>query len=216
MPDTSRTERSASRLSAAEEEVYPPARDLRVGAQPVVDVVPPRELKAVDGSAVQLPDRRQLVHLQFRRFAGCPICDLHLHSFVRRQGELEAAGLREIAVFHSTPQELRRNEADWLPFPVIADPKRQLYREFGVEAAPRALLDPRVWPSIVRAIGATLWAMSTAKRRVALPDTRSTRLGLPADFLIASDGRVLASKYGVHADDHWSVDELLALARANR
>jgi hypothetical protein len=39
------------------------------------------------------------------------------------------------------------------------------------------------------------------------------RLGLPADFLIASDGRVLALKYGSHAYDQWSVDELLALAQ---
>ena len=38
--------------------------------------------------------------------------------------------------------------------------------------------------------------------------------GLPADFLIGSDGRVLASKYGRHADDQWSVDELLDLAGA--
>lgn len=39
-------------------------------------------------------------------------------------------------------------------------------------------------------------------------------LGLPADFLIGSDGRVLAAKYGSHADDQWSVDELLDLAGA--
>jgi len=36
---------------------------------------------------------------------------------------------------------------------------------------------------------------------------------LPADFLIARDGRVLACKYGTHAVDHWSVDEVVALAR---
>jgi hypothetical protein len=39
-------------------------------------------------------------------------------------------------------------------------------------------------------------------------------LGLPADFLIGSDGRVLAAKFGRHADDQWSVDELLDLAGA--
>jgi hypothetical protein len=39
-------------------------------------------------------------------------------------------------------------------------------------------------------------------------------LGLPADFLIGSDGRVLATKYGSHADDQWSVDELLDVAGA--
>lgn len=39
-----------------------------------------------------------------------------------------------------------------------------------------------------------------------------TGLGLPADFLIAPDGRVLACTYGAHANDQWSVDDLLLLA----
>jgi hypothetical protein len=39
-------------------------------------------------------------------------------------------------------------------------------------------------------------------------------LGLPADFLIAPDERIVAAKYGKHADDQWSVDELLNLASA--
>ena len=37
-------------------------------------------------------------------------------------------------------------------------------------------------------------------------------LGLPADFLIAKDGTVVAAKYGTHAYDQWEVPELLALA----
>jgi hypothetical protein len=39
-------------------------------------------------------------------------------------------------------------------------------------------------------------------------------LGLPADFLIDTDGRVIACKHGHHAYDQWSVDELLGHARA--
>jgi hypothetical protein len=39
-------------------------------------------------------------------------------------------------------------------------------------------------------------------------------MGLPADFLIRPDGQILAAKYGWRVDDHWSVDELLGLARA--
>lgn len=39
-----------------------------------------------------------------------------------------------------------------------------------------------------------------------------TMLGLPADFLIDSTGRVVAVKYGRHANDQWSVDELLRVS----
>ena len=39
-------------------------------------------------------------------------------------------------------------------------------------------------------------------------------LGLPADFLIAPDGRLAALKYGKHAYDQWTVDELLEHANS--
>jgi hypothetical protein len=38
-------------------------------------------------------------------------------------------------------------------------------------------------------------------------------LGLPAEFLIAPSGQIKAVKYGTHAYDQWSVDELIALAK---
>ena len=44
------------------------------------------------------------------------------------------------------------------------------------------------------------------------PHPTGGHLGLPADFLIARDGRVLACKHGRHANDQWTVDELLAHA----
>ncbi len=55
--------------------------------------------------------------------------------------------------------------------------------------------------------------LSAPIRRGRAPKARMDegRLDLPADFLIASDGTVVASKYGVHSYDQWSVDELLGL-----
>ncbi|HEU4424457.1 MAG TPA: peroxiredoxin-like family protein [Pilimelia sp.] len=169
-------------------------------------------LATADGVRVGIPDPDRLTHLQFRRFAGCPVCNLHLRSIVRRHDEIAAAGVREVVVFHSSAAELRAHTAD-LPFPVIADPDKRLYAEFGVESRPRALLDPRAWGPILRAILHDLAAI--LRHRQPPPAVRQPggRLGLPADFLIASDGRVVAAKYGSHAYDQWSVDELLDLAR---
>lgn len=168
-----------------------------------------RELEAVSGERVPVPGDG-LTHLQFRRFAGCPICNLHLRSVARRHDELAAAGVREIAVFHSPAAELRPYVGE-LPFPVIADPQKKLYREFGVESAPRALLDPRAWPAIVGGIAADLVRV-LRRRQPAPPPAHGGRLGLPGDFLIAPDGRLLAVKYGDHADDQWPVDEILTHA----
>lgn len=166
------------------------------------------QLHSVGDVPIRVPDPKRMVHLQFRRFAGCPICNLHLRSFAQRHAEISAANLREVVLFHSGADELRPHVAD-LPFDAVADPEKRHYRQFGVEASPRALLDPRAWGAIVRGAALTLTG------RFRAPDTRQPggRLGLPADFLIDSSGRVIAAKYGRHADDQWSVDDLLAQAR---
>ena len=175
-------------------------------------VIEPRELLGVRLEHVRIPDSQQLVHLQFRRFAGCPVCNLHLHSITQRHAELVAASIREVAVFHSTIDELLPHVRD-LPFSAIADPEKRLYGEFGVESAPRALLDPRGWVPILR--GVTRSLSMVVRREQPRPELNphGGSFGLPADFLIASDGRVVACKYGSHVYDQWSVDEILGLSR---
>ncbi|UQS22583.1 AhpC/TSA family protein [Amycolatopsis thermalba] len=164
------------------------------------------ELVTVTGERVRVPDPGRLVHLQFRRFAGCPICNLHLRSVVQRHDEIAAAGIREVVFFHSPADELRDYD---LPFAVVADPEKRYYREFGVESGRRALLHPRTWGAILRGSALTL----LGKYRPPAARQEGGRLGLPADFLIDPTGRVIAAKHGEHAYDQWPVDELLALAR---
>lgn len=167
-----------------------------------------RDLVTVTADPVRVPDPDRLVHLQFRRFAGCPVCNLHLRSVVQRHEEILAAGIREVVFFHSSADDLRPHVAD-LPFAVVADPEKRVYAEFGVESSPRSLLDPRAWGAILRGVFAALGQRRPYPSLV----PHGGRTGLPADFLIASDGRVLASKYGQYVYDQWSVDELLTLAR---
>ena len=179
------------------------------------DSFPARELVAVSGERIRVPDPKQLVHLQLRRFAGCPICHLHLRSFVRQKDEVAAAGIREVIVFHSPASELAPHVSDF-PFALIADPDRRLYAELGVESSLRALLDPSAWLPVLRAVALGTLAILRGQARPPAARPHGGRLGLPADFLIApgGEGRVLACKYGEHADDQWSVDEVLEHARA--
>jgi len=115
-------------------------------------------------------------------------------------------------VFHSTAAELAKHEAE-LPFPLIADPDRALYRRLGVERRPSSLLNPRALGAAIAGQAAALGSHST--KRGALGPARPTggRLGLPAEFLIAPAGRIAALKHGRHAYDQWTVDELLQHAR---
>ena len=164
-----------------------------------------RELLTIHGETVRIPDPERRVHLQFRRYAGCPICNMHLRSVVQRHEEILAAGVREVVVFHSSAETMLGFQGE-LPFAVIADPDKNLYAEFGVESSLKAVLNPRAPLAGFRArsvVHSVHGAMGIGEQH----------LGLPADFLIAPDGLVLAAKYGKYASDQWSVDELLDLAK---
>ncbi len=168
------------------------------------ETIPTLQLADLHSTAVPIPNpKAKWVHLQFRRFAGCPICNLHLHEFVARNAELQAAGIQEVVVFHSPRESLLPYQGNF-PFAVIADPEKKLYRQFGVDSSVFAILDVRAWPAMLK-------GMSAADKPKGDPEGGA--LGRPADFLIAPDGKVVASHYGRHAYDQWSVDELLRMAK---
>ena len=175
----------------------------------VGDVLDRRELVTIQGGSIDVPDSERLVHLQFRRYAGCPVCNLHLRSIARRHDDLVAAGIREVAAFHSSAETMRDFQAE-LPFAAIADPGQELYAEFGVgKMSPTLALSPRSWVAAGRALAQAPTLRGATGRG-------EEHLGLPAEFLISPHGRVIALNYGRYVDDHWTADELLDLASPRR
>jgi len=176
------------------------------------DAVAARSLHTITGESVRLPAPHGLTHLQFRRFAGCPICNVHLRTIARRHTEITAAGITEIAVFHSPADDMLPHQGGF-PFAAIADPSRVLYREFGVSSSAFALTHPRAFSSPFKP---QIWSvMIDSFRAGSSPFPKGETIkGLPAEFLINPAGVIQAAKYGRHASDHWSVDELLELSGA--
>ena len=176
-------------------------------------VVSTRELETIEGKSVSVPATAGRTHVQFRRFAGCPICNLHLRSFAQRHQEVADAGITEVVFFHSPVKELRGYQSS-LPFAVVADPRRERYGEFGVEARLRALTHPRAWRAAARGYADFIAHRKDPAHAGVGSGDGSTHFGLPADFLLDPDGTVVAVHYGRHADDQWSVDELLNIHRS--
>jgi peroxiredoxin len=175
----------------------------------VGDVLKRNDLVTIRGEHLRIPDPERLVHLQFRRYAGCPICNLHLRSIVRRYDEILAAGIAEVVVFHSSAKTMLEFQGQ-LPFAAIADPEKKLYAEFGADrsVSSTAMMNPRTWMMAANALarGYMFNHLQGAK------GVGEDATGLPSEFLIAQSGRVIAAKYGKRMDDHWSVDDLLDLA----
>lgn len=141
-----------------------------------------RRLEAATAEEARIPDAKHLVHVQFRRFAGCPFCGAHLQSFMRRHYESNAADMREAVVFQSTAA--KQHHQGNFPFPAIADPEDEFYAEFTVARGYSTLLHPGALlvtlPNIIRML----------RKLPGIPTQGQGVLGVPADFLPASDERV--------------------------
>jgi peroxiredoxin len=167
-----------------------------------------RTLRDIHDHPVRIPDSERIVHLQFRRYAGCPVCNVHLRTFAVRHDDLLACGIKEVVVFHSEAQVMKEFQSS-LPFPAVADPGQVLYAEFGVRTMSiTAALNPPSWR-------AAAYAPSHSPSLRGAIGKGEQHMGLPADFLIDRDGIVIAAHYGKVVDDHWSVDEVLRLATAS-
>src|SRR5437764_6624196 len=165
------------------------------------DIVPATTLETVTGERIKLSDPNRLVHLQFRRFVDCPICNTHIAELCGRAGDIEAAGIKEVIVFHSSAKSIRSYQKD-VPFVLVGDPKKALYKEFGVETSLGFMT--------LKALGAAMRGVAHGHFGLRLS---GGPFGLPGDFLTAPSGQIEAVKYGTHAYDQWSVDDLIALAR---
>lgn len=129
-----------------------------------------------------------------------------LQSFIRRHAEIATAGVTEVILFRSTAAELVKRY-DAMPFSIVADPTGKVYSELGVATGLRSILSMRplliALPNVVRNL----------PKLPGIPRSGQGLLGFPADFLISPAGRIVVLNYGRHADDQWSVDELLLMAR---
>jgi len=170
------------------------------------EIIEHQSLKSTRGTPVEIPNPNGLTHLQFRRFVGCPVCNLHMHEFFNRNNDLVNHGIQEVVVFQSSIKAVSERLME-APFPLIADSAKVLYKAFGVETSVAAMMNPKMLPATIKG----MWHYG-----VKLPENYHAAFNLPAEFLIDSSGKVLASKYGSNYDDQWDVDELIQLAETTQ
>ena len=140
--------------------------------------------------------------LMFFRYASCPMCNLRLHDFAREHQQLHERGLEVVALFHSPAASIRQHAGGrHYPFRLVADPKFEAYRLYGVETSRLRLLlssaRPGFYVDWIRSMRNGFWggaAWQMAK--------------MPADFLIAPDGRIAVAHYGVDIGDHLPLAEV--------
>lgn len=157
----------------------------------------------VFGRLIRLDDYRgRYLFLSFYRHASCPFCNLRVHELMQQLAEFAGRNLSLVAVFQSPRAQIERYIGKQQPpFPILPDPRLQLYQAYGVETSLRGLL-----------IGATrrLGRVLRAMRLGYLPGRIEGSVArVPADFLIGPRGEILIAYYGRDISDHLPIGILL-------
>jgi peroxiredoxin Q/BCP len=169
---------------------------LRVG-----DRAPAVVLEALGGARLECSRPDWPVVLSFARYAGCPVCQVHVGRIAAAMPQFRARSCGVWMVFQSTPEKLGAAMAEWQPgFAAVADPSARLYGSFGVVTSVAGYLHPRSLTALMRAI--------VAGKRHGRFEGRETQM--PADFVLDASGGIRLAYYGRDVGDDAPVAALLA------
>lgn len=153
------------------------------------------------GAPFQLSDHMgKRILLSFFRDAGCPFCNFRVYELTHNYKQWQDQNLEIIAVFSDTPEQVRRFVSKHpRPFTMLADPDLELYNRYGIEQSGSALLKALLFkfPRILKGL-----------LKGARPSKNPHLKVVPADFLIAEDGRVAKVWHGRDTSDHIPLDEV--------
>ena len=140
------------------------------------------------------------VLLSFYRYASCPFCNLRFHAISQKQAQWQAQGLVSVAVFQSPKQSILEYAGkEPSPISIIPDPKRELYRLYGVEGSWKGFLTGAM----------QLSTFAQALKKGHLPGKVEGEMNMvPADFVLDEQGNILIAYYGKDISDHLDIAEI--------
>jgi len=153
---------------------------------------PRLQMTDIEGKPVTIGASERRTLLCFFRDAACPFCNFRIYELTHHHAALSALGLDIIAVFTSSPEEVRRFVAHKpRPFRVIADPTSTAHETYGIERS--------FWRKL-KGIVTRVPTLLKGLRIVGLAGLNTTNL-MPADFLIDEQGYIAEAYYGGDAGD---------------
>lgn len=143
------------------------------------------------------------------RYIGCTVCRFDVHMIMKRYEEFTARNAKVIVVMQSDTAHLQNDlkQSDTvLPFEIIADPGRVIYRRLGINAAGSK-------EELLGSSADQLKQKAAAAREAGFShgDYEGDELQLPALFILDDQGTVLYSHYAQSLMDMPDVDQVLRL-----
>ncbi|NOU68844.1 redoxin domain-containing protein [Paenibacillus sp. LMG 31461] len=161
------------------------------------------------GNPISFDDYRgRKVLLTFMRYSACALCNLRVHHFIKRFPDWQRQGMDVIAFFESPEANIRAYVGTQnAPFPLVADPKAELYDLYGVETSEEKV---RI---TMADVNTKMFAEAAAAAGFALtPEEGSNFNRIPADFLIDENGIIQLAHYSRMITDHLPLEEIECFA----
>ena len=167
------------------------------------DQIVPFEVQDIFGNPVKTAELKgEKVMIAFFRYAECLFCNLRIHQLMEHHLEFEEKGLKLIAIFQSPVEDIRENLGEANPlFTIISDPKRELYKHYGIEYSMLGLLKGYIhWIKALQAFSRGHYMKRGAG---------SSKI-IPADFLVNPDQTVHTAFYGTDISEHLPIKRIQA------
>ncbi len=127
----------------------------------------------------------------------------------RYEPEFQALGAQILYISAANPERAAWYARDLaLTAPVLLDPERAVYREYGLQESLRgSVLSPGVWSSYAR-------LLASGRRFPGGGRPEENPLQMGADFIVGPDGRIVYAYCGTHSADRPDDSTLLAVVRS--
>jgi thioredoxin-dependent peroxiredoxin len=149
------------------------------------------------------------VYLAFFRHAGCPFCNLRIHSLVGIRRQTQNQGLQMIFVTESMKRVITENEffQRISPIPLLTDPDKELFRLYGLK---KSIF--RTTLSHMMSLAPLLYQAKRAGVPVHLIAGKESFTTMPAEFLIDEEGIIRELHYSRSLTDRFSLERIIQFA----
>lgn len=153
--------------------------------------------------------KKKKVLIAFFRHAGCPFCNVRVHTLQKHHADLKKKNLEMIFFFESTNKLLMSSHfhKSVSPVPIIADPEKVWYEKYGVENSKLKSAKSHITGFFQQVIEA-----KRKKLPVHWMAGKESIATIPAEFLVDENGIVKHLHYSRGLRDRMSIDTLIEFA----
>jgi peroxiredoxin len=175
-------------------------------------IAPVFKLKDIYGRMIDLESHRnKKVLIGFFRHAGCPFCNLRVHTLTKVHEAFKSLGLEMIFFFESKEQVILRStfHKGVSPIPIISDPGKIWYDAYGLENSTLKSVASHLTSFVQTVVKAKTEGVPA--HMMADGESFGT---MPAEFLLDKDLIIKKVHYSERLNDRLDVVDIKAFAES--